>query len=334
MRNPYAVLGVPKSATGPEIKAAFRKKAKASHPDRNQDNPRAASRFNDINHAYEILGNADKKRLFDSGQIDATGRATAKKSVFSGFAGVNPWNGFNFRRSKSGNAATATQAETDEDKPSEDTKAPKSGEFENDTHEEIMERIFGDSFVRKTAGDAPGLDDHPEPEPESEPEESDADLHAELTIPLDTVLKTSSQKVQLPDGKTVKVNLPAGIENGRVLRLHGKGKRVSDDKKGDALITIRYKVHKYLRTDGVDLVADLPVPLKDGILGTKVPFEGLDGKLLVSVPPWSGSDRVLRVRGKGLPDSSKRRGDLYINVKLLLPEEPDEDLLAYARSSD
>lgn len=329
MRNPYAVLGVPKSASGEEIKAAFRKKAKASHPDRNQNNPRAASRFNDINHAYEILGDAQKRRLFDSGQIDSSGRATMKKSVFSGFAGVNPWNGFNFRRSKSSDAAA--RAETVKDKPSDENDGAEARGFENDSHEEIMERIFGESFVRKTAGDAPGLDDHPEPEPESE---DDADLCAELTVPLETVLKTSSQTVLLPDGKTVKVNLPAGIEDGRVLRLHGKGKHLSDDKKGDALITIRYKKHKYLRIEGVNLLADLPVSLKDGILGAKLPFESLDGKLLVSIPPWSGSDRVLRIRGKGLPDSNKRRGDLYINVKLLLPEDPDDVLLAYAKSSD
>lgn len=326
MRNPYAVLGVPKSASGEEIKAAFRKKAKSSHPDRNQNNPRAASRFNDVNHAYEILGNAQKRRLFDSGRIDSTGRATAKKSVFSGFANVNPWNGFSFKRSKNSGGAAANDVKND--KPAEGTGGSDKGGFENDSHEEIMERIFGESFVRKTTEDAPGLDDHPEPEGD------DADLYAELTIALETVLKTSSETVTLPDGRTVKVNLPAGIENGRVLRLHGKGKKLSEDEKGDALITIRYRKHKYLRTDGVDLVADLPVPLKDGILGVKVPFEGLDGKLLVSIPPWSGSDRVLRIRGKGLPDSNKRRGDLYINVKLLLPEDPDEALLAYARSSD
>ncbi|WP_419913612.1 DnaJ C-terminal domain-containing protein [Hoeflea sp.] len=329
MRNPYAVLGVPKSATGEEIKAAFRKKAKACHPDRNQDNPNAASRFNDINHAYEILGDSKKRRLFDGGKIDSSGRATARKSFFSGFSGVNPFNGFSFRS----DADTKTAADRDKaETSSEDgADADQSGGFEHDSHEEIMERIFGESFARKAAPDAPGLDDHPEPEPE--PEDDDADLRAELMIPLETVLSTSSQKVELPDGNTVKVNLPAGIENGRVLRLHGKGKRLSDDKAGDALITIRYKKHKYLRTDGVDLVADLPVPLRDGILGAKVPLEGLDGRLLVSIPPWSGSDRVLRLRGKGLPDSNKRRGDLYVNVKIILPDTPDDDLLAYAKSS-
>ncbi|MDA4844828.1 DnaJ C-terminal domain-containing protein [Hoeflea poritis] len=330
MRNPYAVLGIPKTASGDEIKAAFRKKAKSSHPDRNQNNPRAASRFNDVNHAYEILGNAKKRRLFDSGQIDSSGRATPRKSVFSGFAGVNPWNGFSFKRSKNSSAAAD---EAKRDKPADAASEADKGGFENDSHEEIMERIFGESFVRKTAEDAPGLDDHPEPEPETQ-QVDEADIHAELAISLDRVLKTSSESVTLPDGRTVKVNLPAGIENGRVLRLHGKGKNLPEDKMGDALITIRYKKHKYLRTDGVDLVADLPVPLKDGILGAKVPFEGLDGKLLVSIPPWSGSDRVLRIRGKGLPDSNKRRGDLYINVKLLLPEDPDDALLAYAKSTD
>ncbi|MEX3007937.1 DnaJ C-terminal domain-containing protein [Hoeflea sp. TYP-13] len=320
MRNPYAVLGVSRSASGDEIKAAFRKHAKSSHPDRNQDNPDAASHFSDINIAYEILGDEKKRRLFDTGQIDAAGRATARKSVFSGFSGVKPWAGFGFKRQKPERAQSADENVKEAE--------PEAGGFQNETHEDVMERIFGESFVRTTAADAPGLDDHPEPEPD----ETYPDLRAEIMISLESALKTSSQKAVLPDGRTVDVNLPAGIEDGRTLRLHGKGKTFPDGKTGDALITIRYKKHKYLRAEGVNLVMDLPVPLKDGILGTKLPVDGLDGRLLVTVPPWSGSDRVLRIRGKGLPDCNHRRGDLFVNVKLLLPDSPDENLVAFANS--
>lgn len=321
MRNPYMVLGVPRSATGDEIKAAFRRKAKASHPDRNHDNPDAASRFNAINNAYEILGNSEKRRLFDGGHIDARGRTITRRSVFSGFAGMNPWAGFNFMRTRAQGSDDGGPADTaTEDKP----QPP-----EQESHEEIMERIFGDSFVRSKADDAPGMDEHPEPEPEH----SDLDLHAEIELPLEQILSKSSQDAELPDGRTVKVNVPAGSQDGRVLRLHEKGARASDGRCGDAVITIRYKAHKYLRTDGADLVTDLAVDLKDGILGAKLPVDGLDGRFLVKVPPWSGSDRVLRVRGKGLPAGGKGRGDLYVNVRLMLPDAQDDDLTEFAKSS-
>ncbi|MCY6381671.1 DnaJ C-terminal domain-containing protein [Hoeflea prorocentri] len=317
MRNPYMVLGVPRSATGEEIKAAFRRKAKASHPDRNHDNPDAAARFNAINSAYEIIGNSEKRRLFDNGHIDAQGRPLTRKSVFSGFTGMNSWAGFNFKRAKP-QGFEETGSTTTEEKP--ETR-------EQESHEEIMERIFGESFVRSKAEDAPGLDEHPEPD------KADLDLHAEIEVSLEEVLSASCQDAELPDGRIVKVNVPAAVEDGRVLRLHGKGVQASDGQCGDAVITIRYKAHKYLRTDGADLITDLAVPLKGGILGAKLPVDGLDGRFLVKVPSWSGSDRVLRVRGKGLPNGGKGRGDLYVHVRLMLPDAKDDDLTAFAKSS-
>jgi DnaJ-class molecular chaperone len=325
MRNPYAVLGIPKNASSSDVKAAFRKQAKACHPDRNQNDPDAALSFSEISAAYEILGSDEIREMFDSGLIDATGRKMTRKSVFRGFA--SSVSGFGFNRRKSAKTETAAEEKTPAGAENE------ADEFANGTHDEIMERIFGQSFVRKTSADAPGMDDIPGADLADEQGQSPGDLHVDLTVPLEAALRTSPMDATLPDGRTVAIKLPTGIENGRTVRLAGQGHTCPDGQAGDAVITIRYKKHKKLRVDGIDLVHDLPVQLIQGIRGTKLPVETLDGKILVAVPPWSGSDRVLRIAGKGLPDHDGNRGDLLVNIRLLLPENPVDELLSYAKSN-
>ncbi|MCR9138857.1 MAG: DnaJ domain-containing protein [Alphaproteobacteria bacterium] len=322
MRNPYAVLGVSKTASGQDIKSAFRRQAKACHPDRNQHDPEASVLFGEISAAYEILGDEEKRQMFDGGLIDATGRKRKRKSVFQGFASSVSGFGFN-RRSPNKPAAERTAERTTE---------PRD-RFANGTHDEIMEHIFGQSFVRDTVDESPGIDDVPGAEPAQEQPIAEGDVMVDLAVPLEAALRVAPFDVPLPNGKTVPLKLPTGIENGRVVRLAGEGEKRADGQMGDAIISIRFAAHKTLRIDGVHLVHDLPVQLSDGIAGTKLPVETLDGKILVAVPPWSGSDRVLRVAGKGLPDHEGKRGDLLVNIRLLLPENPVEELIAFARSN-
>lgn len=321
MRNPYAVLGVSKTASGKDIKTAFRRHAKACHPDRNQHDPEAAVLFGEISAAYEILGDTEKRQLFDDGLINADGRKRAKKSVFRGFA--SSVSGFGFNRRDPDKAASARR---------DDASAEPDDSFANGSHDEIMERIFGQSFVRTAENDAPGIDDVPGAEPADRPVSSEGDIFVDLRVPLEAALRVVPLDVKLPDGRTIPLKLPTGIESGRVVRLAGEGKKCADGQVGDAVISIRFEKHKTLRTDGVHLVHDLPVQLSDGIAGAKLSVETLDGKILVAVPPWSGSDRVLRVAGKGLPDHEGKRGDLLVNIRLLLPENPVEELLSFAKS--
>lgn len=322
MRNPYAVLEVSKSASGKDIKSAFRRQAKACHPDRNQHDPDAAILFNEINAAYEILGDSEKRKMFDDGLIDASGRKRPRKSVFRGFASSVSGFGFNRRAANKGDSSRK-----------DDTAAEPGDRFANGTHDEIMEHIFGQSFVRNAKKEAPGIDDIPGAEPAEERPLPEGDVFVDLKVPLEAALRAVPFNVKLPNGKTVPINLPSGIENGRTVRLAREGNKRADGQLGDAVISIRFESHKTLKTDGIHLVHDLPVQLSDGIAGAKLPVETLDGKILVAVPPWSGSDRVLRVAGKGLPDHEGRRGDLLVNIRLLLPENPVEELLAFARSN-
>ncbi len=323
MRNPYSVLGVSRTATGKDIKSAYRRHAKAYHPDRNRHDPEAAVLFGEISAAYAILGDEEKRQMFDGGLIDADGRKRSRRSVFRGFASSVSGFGFN-RRS----------ADKTEPPPEPETTAKQGGAFANGSHDEIMERIFGQSFVRGGGGDeAPGIDDIPGAEDSQEADCPERDILVDLAVPLEAALREAPLDVTLPDGRTVAVTLPTGIENGRVVRLAGEGHKDEDGEAGDAVISIRFQKHSTLRIDGIHLVCDLPVQLSDGIAGAKLPVQTLDGKILVAVPPWSGSDRVLRIAGKGLPDHAGKRGDLLVNIRLLLPDDPVEELLSFARSN-
>ncbi len=323
MRNPYSILGISRVASSSEIKAAFRRYAKATHPDRNPQGIDSDISFSEILAAYEILGDAEKRRQYDDGLIDASGRPLPRRSMFRGFASGMP--GFGFKRPES------DQSEEKRSEPKEQASDPQSDGFADSTHEEIMEKIFGQSFVRG-ADDAPGIDDIPGGDAEETASFETGDIHVDLFVSLETALRTAPLNVTLPTGKSVSVRVPAGIENEPVLRLRGHGQATGDGQTGDAIIKFRFKKHPHLRIDGVNLVHELPVPLHQGITGAKLPVATLDGKILVSVPPWSGSDRVLRVAGKGLPDHDGTRGDLLVHVRLMLPENPVEELMAFAKS--
>jgi DnaJ-class molecular chaperone len=135
---------------------------------------------------------------------------------------------------------------------------------------------------------------------------------------------------QFPDGRKIAVKLPGYVEDGQTIRLKGQGEQ-GHGAPGDALVRIRFLNHSRYRVEGRDLHVDLPVPLRDAVLGAKVPVETPTGKLALNVPAWSSSDKVLRLKGKGLPDKSGGHGDLYVHVRLMLPEGGDSELEALMR---
>ena len=111
---------------------------------------------------------------------------------------------------------------------------------------------------------------------------------------------------------------------------HEKGDEQGENG-GDALIKLRFRPHPRYRLEGRNLHVDLPVDLKEAVLGAKLPVETVKGKLAVTVPPWSGSDKVLRLKGRGLPEKSGGEGDLYVHVRIMLPEDQRSELEALAR---
>jgi DnaJ-class molecular chaperone len=297
MRDPYDVLGVAKSATSKEIKSAYRKLAKKYHPDQNPDDPKAKERFNAATQAYEILGDEKNRAAYDRGEIDGEG-----KPRFQGFesAGGDPFAGF--RRHAGGPGGSRF-------------------EFRTGDASDIFGEIFGQAFGRG-AGMSGGFGADVRP--------PGRDVHAKLDVSIEDVATAAKVNAVFPDGKRLAVKLPAYVEDGQTIRLKGQGEP-GPGGAGDALAQIVFRKHPRYRVEGRDLHVDEQIDLTDAILGTKLAVETPTGKVAVNVPAWSSSDKVLRLKGKGLPVKTGGHADLYVHLRVMLPERFDSDLEAWAR---
>ena len=153
------------------------------------------------------------------------------------------------------------------------------------------------------------------------------DVHYHLDLSFLDAVNGGKQSVVLPDGATLDVNIPAGIRDGQILRLKGKGRpAVGDGPPGDALIEISVQPHPYFTRKGDDIYLDLPISLKEAVLGGKVKVPTPSGTVTASVPKWSNTGRVLRLKGRGVPRADGSKGDEYVTLKLVLPQKPDPEL--------
>jgi DnaJ-class molecular chaperone len=307
MRDPYQVLGISRSAGEAEIKKAYRQLAKTYHPDRNANDPKAKDRFAEVNSAYEILGDEKKRAQFDRGEIDADGKP--RFQGFEGFGGgrrpggrgEGGFEGFNFgfgggRGGRGGGAGGIG---------------------------EDLFSIFGEAFRGGGAGERPGR---------GGAAARGDDLAATLTVSLEDIANEAKKRITLPTGREVDVVVPKGVADGQAIRLKGLG-AVSPfgGEPGDVHLTIHIAPHEHFTIEGADLRVQVPVLLEDAVLGGTARVPTLSGAVEMKVPPMTSSGRVLRLRGKGLPRKDGTRGDLLAAVAIKLPEEADEELLAFAR---
>jgi DnaJ-class molecular chaperone len=309
MRDPYEVLGVPKGASEAEIKSAFRKLAKKSHPDANKHDPKAASRFAELNAAYEIVGDDKKRKAFDAGEIDAEG-----KPRFQGFEG--------FRGQPGGGGAGPGGAhfETFNFGP-DGFQRGGGGGFQGGGIDDLLRGMFSGAG-RGGRGGRFGAQFEPE---EFAAQQPARDLHATLTISLPEAAKGAKTRVHLPTGKDVEVKIPAGLTNGQQIRLKGQGWPTPGGNAGDALITVNVAPHPLFTPDGADLRLDLPITLYEAVLGGKVRVPTLDGAVELALPANTNSGRTFRLKGKGLK-AKGATGDLLATVRIVLPEGSDAEL--------
>ncbi|MDX8480025.1 J domain-containing protein [Mesorhizobium sp. VK24D] len=305
MRDPYEVLGVAKNASAKDIKSAYRKLAKQHHPDQNPNDPKAKERFAAANQAYEIVGDEKRRAAYDRGEIDADGKP--RFQGFEGAAGGDPFAGF--RRQQGPGAAHF------------EFRTGRPGGDPFDGNSDIFSQIFGDAFSG-VRGAARGGDRR---QPMQAP-----DLNVALDITVEEAATAEKVTAMFPDGRKMAVKLPAYVEDGQTIRLKGQGEQ-GPGQPGDALVKIHIRRHPRYRIEGRDLHVDLPVDLADAVLGAKVAVETPTGKLAVNVPAWSSSDKVLRLKGRGLPEKAGGHGDLYAHVRLMLPEGGDAELEALLR---
>jgi DnaJ-class molecular chaperone len=321
MRDPYEVLGVGRSATEAEIKRAYRRLAKEHHPDRHPGDPKAQAKFAEVNAANEILGDKEKRGQFDRGEIDAEGKP--RFQGFEGFGGGRPGAGgggfenidpsvfedilSGLGRGRGGGGSRSYRF----------TSGPGGRRFETGGDaDDVFSTIFGSGAGR--ARSAP-------------PPSRGVDVKADVAATLEDVVAGKKQKVSLPTGKTVALNLPKGVVDGQVIRLQGQGQpSLSGGPPGDALVTVRFVPHPLFKPEGADLRLELPVSLDEAVLGAKIAVPTLSGKVQVTVPPHSSSGRTLRLKGKGLPRASGH-GDLLVSPRIVLPEGADGELDALMR---
>jgi len=307
MRDPYDVLGVSRKASDAEIKKAFRALAKKHHPDTHANDPKAVKRFQEISGAYELLGDKEKRAQYDRGEIDANGQP---KGFDQGFRpGAGGFGGFEGMRGRSGRSG------------------PGGFEFNWSGGEGVnAEDIFSDILGGLGGGGS---------RRRAQPRKG-ADIQLQTTVTLQEAAAGGLRRVIAGDGRELEVRIPPGVKDGQQIRLRGQGAPSErGGPSGDALIEIAIAPHPFFERDGRDLRMDLPISLKEAILGAKVPVPTLTGPVSVTVPPHSNSGRVLRLKGKGLPGTGgEPAGDLYARLVVTLPESPDARLDDFANSWD
>lgn len=301
MRDPYSVLGVPKTATEKELKSAYRKLAKTLHPDQNPDNPKAHERFAEVTSAYDFLSDATKRAQFDRGEIDEKGNPK-----MGGFD-------FNNMRGRPGGMGGMGGDGNPED-----------------ILKEFMAGFGGGGGQRRGPAGGAGFDPFGGATGGAQQTQRTKgnDIQATVRASLEEANKGGSAAVKLAGGRTVSVKLPVDVQEGQQIRLKGQGQAsLTGGEPGDAIVTVKFAKHKQFRLDGDDVRVDVPLALYEAVLGAKVRIPTLNGSVELNLPPGVDTVKSLRLKGKGF----QGKGDLYVNLRIVLPEGGDPDLESLMR---
>jgi DnaJ-class molecular chaperone len=294
MKDPYALLGVARSATEPEIKSAYRKLAKELHPDKNTGNPKAAERFSDVTRAYDFLSDKGKRARFDRGEIDGEGNPA---NPFGGFGGSSSPFGANRGGGQSGARSGGG-----------------FGEAVGMDFGDIFDGLFGAGGQR--GGTRAGA------RPQSAPPAKGADISYRLKVQLIDAATLAPQRITLADGKSIDLKLPAGVEQNSKMRLPGKG-QPGPGGTGDAVVIIEVAEHPFFTREGDHVRIDLPISIKEAVQGGKVRVPTVDGPVMLGIPRGSASGTVLRLKGKGFTRKDKNRGDQLVTLMIDVPADND-----------
>lgn len=295
----YQILGVAKTASEAEIKSAYRKLARKYHPDLNKDDKNAAEKFKEISNAYDIIGNAEKRKKYDNNEIDADGKPTGFGA--GGFGGENPFAGGGNPFGGGGN--------------------PFGGD--GDASGFDFSSIFGqDIFSQFTGGRQGGFSRRSRAA-------KGQDTAFNMRVDFLDAARGIEKKVNL-GGKNINVKIPAGTQSGQTLRLKGMGNPgLNGGPSGDALITINVDEHPYFKADGLNVLLDLPISIVEAVKGAKITVPTVSGKVAIKVPPFSSSGDKLRLKGQGIKSKSGQ-GDEIITLQIILPKKGEAALEAIA----
>ena len=294
-RDYYETLGVAKTATADEIKSAFRKLARKHHPDVAKDKKAAEEKFKQINEAYEVLSDVDKRRKYDE--------LGANWDRPGGFQPPPNWGGGGQRRGPSpfggGNGGGV------------------EFEFGGTGFSDFFEAFFGGGRGRSAGGMGS----------QSAGAERGNDVEADIMVPLLEALKGVTRQVSLRRGEsskveTYQVKIPRGVREGQRIRLAGQGEAGErGGQSGDLFLRVRLARHPEFSVDGSDLVHEVKIAPAQAVLGAELRVPTLEGEAKLKLPAGTQGGQKFRLRGCGLPGVSGTRGDLYVAVQIQLPKE-------------
>lgn len=302
----YKVLGISPSASQADVKKAYRGLARKYHPDLNPDDKKAKQKFQQVQSAYEVLSDPEKRELYD--------RYGSSFESMAGGGGFDP-------RAFGGGGGGQGFEDVD------------FSQFFGPRAEGAAGGGFEDLFKQFTqAGAAPRKKGRRQSRP-------GADLSAEITIPFQTAVAGGKEQfaVRREGGEveTIEVKIPPGVEEGKKIRLRGQGEAGSNGAAaGDLLVTIHVTGHPYFTRRGNHLDVKVPVTLAEAVLGGKVDVPTPQGTITLTIPPGTSSGKKLRAKGRGIAARGSEPGDLYAEIQIVLPHSLDPDDAQWIRQFD
>lgn len=288
----YKILGVERTASKDEIHKSYRKLARKYHPDMNPDDKAAKKKFQEIQKAFDVLGDAEKRKKYD--QFGPAFENMGAGGAWTGGGGPMP---FDLDQVLGGQGGGGFQ-------------------FDGD---------IGDLFRQFTGGASPNQ--RTRSRTRGQPVKGN-DVSAELTVPFNTAVLGGQASIVLQRGskrEAIQVTIPAGVDSGQKIRLRGQGEpSASGGASGDLIITLSVAAHPHFRRQGQNLELRLPVTVGEALLGAKVEVPTPSGTVEFKIPAGSSSGRRLRIKGQGVRDSKGSVGDLFVELSIILPARIDE----------
>lgn len=305
MSKLYDLLGISKTATSAEIKKAYHKLARSLHPDVNPEKS-AAEKFKKVSAAYEILSDSEKRKRYDDGLIDENGNPTPfgagayDRGGFGGFGGGNGgYQSYNINP--------------------EDLASMFGGGMGGFNFSDLFGNMGGmggrTHHQRSHAQNAYG---------------GGQDVSYNLNVAFDLSITGGETTVGLANGKNLKIKIPAGVSDDSTLRLKGQGEAGYRGQKGDALINIKVQKSSLYAREGNNVLLNVPITLKEAVLGAKITVPTPYGAVALTIPPYSSSGKILRLKGRGVKD----KGDQLVKLMIVLPEHADADLTDFVEHLD
>ncbi len=310
MTDPYTTLGLTKTATPAQIKAAFRKLTRKHHPDLHPGDAGAEERFKEISVANDLLSDPEKRRRFDAGEIDVAGAERPQQRYYRDFA----------------------------QEAAEGGHARQDGFASNADLQDFLSRAFGDRQQGGRQGGAQGFGPQgfgPQgfgrgPHPDSQRVRG-IDVSYALPVSFLDAATGTARTITLPDSKSLSLTIPEGAEDRQMLRLKAQGMPgYNGGAPGDAYVELHVEPHAFFERRDDNIHVEVPITLREAVLGARIEVPTINGPVTMTVPKGSNSGKTLRLRDKGvLNRRTGTRGHQIVTLKVVLPTGDEPDLTAF-----